>query len=131
MPKVRYIGLEALTAKALAAGIAGVNLSAEALVQAVQGAGVVPVDEGTLRSSIHVAEPAALNGQQITATVATGAEASDYAIPIHEGGWVSGPKAGVRIQNYQDGGPKYLEAPLVAHRPLHKAMLKRAMRAAF
>lgn len=37
-----------------------------------------------------------------------------YAASQHEGGWVTGPNAGVAIVNHpRGGGPKYLEQPLL------------------
>lgn len=79
---ITYVGLGVLTAKAAAAVREAVAESAEDLVG--QAMDRTPVDTGTLRASIHVAELTA-NGSGASAKVATGGEANEYAVYVHEG----------------------------------------------
>lgn len=42
-------------------------------------------------------------------------------VPLHEAVWRTGPNAGVRIRNYNEGGPKFVEGPL---KERHRAHLR-------
>lgn len=112
MGEVTYIGLAALTAKGRAAVKQAVTEAAEDLVGRAQEA--TPVDTGTLRASIHVDSVSSF-----TAIVATGGEASEYAIPQHEG-----TSRGVPAT-------KYIEGPLIASRPVYLEAMRRAARGEF
>lgn len=52
-----------------------------------------------------------------------------YAAAQHEGGWVTGPNAGVRIKNYTTPGtgPKYLESPLKAMLPRYRDVIGKSV----
>lgn len=121
MGEVTYIGLAVLTAKGRAAVKQAVTEAAEDLVGRAQEA--APVDTGTLRASIHVDS---VSGQgsnatqaAFTAIVATGGEASEYAIPQHEG-----TSRGVPAT-------KYIERPLIESRPVYLEAMSRAARGEF
>lgn len=90
--------------------------SAEDLAGKAQAA--APVDTGTLRASIHV-ESVTQSGFTVTATVATGGEANEYAVYQHEG-----TSRGVPAT-------KFLEGPLIEHRPAYLEAIRRASAAAY
>lgn len=140
MPIVTYKGIAPMLAASRAAMAVAVAQSAEALVGKAQAA--TPVDTGTLRASIHVAD-VETGATEVTAKVATGGEASDYAAFVHEG---TGPhkitakegKAlafnGIVVKSVNHPGTtgvKFLEGPLIDHRALHQAICAAAMRGAF
>lgn len=140
MPEVSYIGMEALVARAMGALTEGVGLAAEDLVGRAQSA--TPVKTGTLKGSIHVDGPRS-SGMSVEAKVATGGEASDYAIMVHEG---TGPHE-IRPVNakalhfngtfakvvHHPGTPafKYIERPLLTMAPVYREFISRAARSAF
>lgn len=82
MPEVRYVGSAALIARATSAIVAAVTESAEDLVGEAQSR--TPVDTGTLKASIHV-DGVHVGTGEISARVATGGEANEYAVFVHEG----------------------------------------------
>lgn len=140
MGEFSFIGAAALIAKAQAAMVDAVTQSAEDLVGKAMAA--TPVDTGTLRASIHV-ENVEAGGMSVTATVATGGEASEYAIPVHEGSapHIIVPRTkkalafgGIVVKSVHHPGAaptKYLEGPLLANRPVYVEAMKRAVAAAF
>lgn len=115
MPRVTYVGSEALIARGMAGVQAAVTQSAEALAASAQAK--APVDTGTLRASIHVRDVQA-SATEVSATVSTGGEASEYA-------------------EYQEVGTSkmaaqpYMTPALVAHQPLHIRMCENAWKAGF
>jgi len=142
MGQVTYIGYGALQAKAMAALTAGVAQGAEYLAGQQQAA--APKDTGTLAASIHVEGPV-VGGMAVTARTVTGGEASDYAIPQHEGSaphdihpssaqalaWPGGAHP-VRVVHHPGNPPtKYMEGPLLEARPLLREFLARAARGVF
>lgn len=114
MGSVRYIGLAALLARGQAATVQAVAESANHLLGEVVEH--TPLEEGTLRGSEHVIGPE-VRGNVVEAKVATGGEASDYAIVQHEHEEFAHPLA---------GEAKYMEGPLIEHRPLHLEAMRRA-----
>lgn len=142
MGEVSYIGYGALQAKAMAALTSGVTQGAEYLAGQQQAA--APVKTGTLAASIHVEGPE-VGGMAVTARTVTGGEASDYAIPQHEGSaphdilpkngealaWPGGAHP-VRVVHHPGNPPtKYMERPLLESRALLTEFIGRAARAAF
>jgi hypothetical protein len=123
MPMVRYIGLAAIQARGMEAVRKATVDSAEDLV--AKTSAEAPVDEGTLSASIHVAE-VNQSGTTVEAIVATGAEASAYAIYQHEGMRADGTHV---IRN--GGNPKYMERPLLAHGPTYRAAIAKAAAGAY
>lgn len=77
-----YVGLGVLTQKAINAVEQAVTESAEDLVNQAQT--ITPVDTGTLKGSLHVVG-VETGGTSVTATIATGGEANEYALYVHEG----------------------------------------------
>lgn len=74
----------------------------------------VPVDLGTLRSSIHVEEPIR-KGKDIEVTIAAGGAAAPYALTVHEYPSDYDPPSwkGGEVEFSPPGrGPKYIERPL-------------------
>ncbi len=126
MPLVRYIGLGAIQARGMAAIRKATVDSAEDLI--AQANPATPIEEGTLRGSIHLAEVNE-SGTTVEAIVATGAEASAYAAYQHEGMRADGSH--VIRNNPGGGGPKYLEGPLLAHGPTYRAAIAKAVRGAY
>lgn len=116
MVQFRYVGTAALLAKAQHAIRKGVEQAAEDLVGQAQAA--APVDTGTLRASIHVAA-ITTSGTSITARVATGGEANEYAVYQHEG-----TSRGVPAT-------KFLEGPLLENAEVYREMIRRAASGAF
>lgn len=116
MGEFRFIGVPALQAKAMAALTFGVTQAAEDLVNQAQAA--TPVDTGTLKASIHV-DSVQSDGTSVTARVATGGEASEYAIFQHEG-----TSRGVPAT-------KFLEGPLLANAAVYRAAIAAAGQQAF
>lgn len=78
---------------------------------------VTPVDTGTLKASIHVEGPE-VRGNEATAKVSTGGEASEYAIYVHEG---TG-----RME-----ASKFIERPLLSMIPVYQRYIEEAGRKAF
>lgn len=115
MPEVTYVGSAALMARGMAAVRQAVVESAETM--ATQAQALSPVDTGTLQASIHVSNVEA-GAREVTATVSTGGEASEYAV-------------------YQELGTSkmaaqpYMAPALINHAPLHKAVCEAAWRGAF
>jgi hypothetical protein len=124
MAEVKYIGLAAMRARALAAIEEAVNQSAEDLVGRAMEA--TPVETGTLRASIHT-DGAEVAGDEVKAIVATGGESSAYAIYIHEGHRADGSHV---IRAYP-GGAKYLERPLIEGAAAYAEAMRAAAEAAF
>lgn len=135
MGEFSYIGTATLIAKGQAAILAAVTESAEHLVGAAMDA--TPTKTGTLKGSIHV-DSVQAGGNTVKATVATGGESSEYAIPIHEGSapHIIRPKnkqalafGGIVVKSVHHPGNKpykYLEGPLLAGRPLYLLAMQRA-----
>lgn len=132
-----FIGEAALIAKGVAAVHSAVTEIAEDFVG--QAMAVTPTDTGTLKASIHV-ESITADGLGATATVATGGESSEYAIPVHEGSvaheirakngkalaWPGGAHPVKAVMHPGAAPTKYLEAPLLANRPLYLLAMQRA-----
>lgn len=114
----RYVGLAFLLKKASDAQVRAVTDCAEDFVGKVQNGPEMPVDTGTLRGGVHV-ESIVQSGRTVTATIATGGEADEYAIPQHEG-----TSRGVPAT-------KFMEAPLIREAPVYEQFLKRAVDEAF
>jgi hypothetical protein len=139
MGEFRYVGTEVLLAKGMAAVAAAVEQSANDLVAAAADA--APIDTGTLRASIHT-DGAKISGFTVTAKVATGGEANDYAVYVHEG---TGPHVirakggalhwpgGFAKSVHHPGTPatKFIEVPLLENRALYIANMRRAAARAF
>lgn len=138
MPIVTYKGVAPLIAAGQAAMRTAVVQSAEQLAGKCQAA--APVDTGTLRGSIHVTD-VQVSAMEVKAKVATGGEASEYAVMVHEG---TGPhvihghpylafNGIVRRSVNHPGTPavKYIEGPLIGHAALHKAVCAAAWAGAF
>lgn len=137
MGEFSFIGAAALIAKAQHAMSDAVTEIAEDFVGQAQAA--TPVDTGTLKASIHV-EGIEGGGNSVTATVATGGEASEYAIPVHEGsrphdivakdgGYLFWAGAGHPVKRVHHPGAapnKYMEHPLIANRGLYLLAMSRA-----
>lgn len=115
MPIVTYVGSAALMARGMANITQAVTESAETLVSSAQQ--LAPVDTGTLKASIHVADVTAGPGQ-VSARVSTGGEASEYAV-------------------YQELGTSrmaaqpYMTPALAAHAELHRKVCEAAWKGAF
>ncbi len=116
MGSFTYIGLGVMLAKGRAAIVQATTEAAEDLVGKAQAA--APVETGTLRASVHV-ESVEVGGFSVTATVATGGEADEYAVYVHEG-----TSRGVPAF-------KYIEGPLIAHAPTYREHMARAARGQF
>lgn len=140
MGTFRYVGDAVLQQRAMAAIAAAVNQSANHLVAA--SAAAAPVDEGTLRASIHT-DGAKISGLTATARVQTGGEANEYAIFVHEG---TGPHkivprqakalafGGIVVKSVNHPGTaatKFMERPLLQHRSTYLAYLAAAARSNF
>lgn len=142
MGEVSYIGYEALKARAMEALRIAVTQGAEHLAGEQQQA--APVDTGTLRASIHVAEIQA-GGLSVTARTATSGESGDYAVHVHEGTlphwiqattaqalWWPGARHPVPAVVHPGTKPvKYMERPLLDNAALLREFLRRAAMAAF
>lgn len=124
MAEVRYIGLAELRARGMGALVEGVEQCVEDLIGRAMPE--IPVESGTLQASLH-AEGPEVSGDEVKAIVATGGEASAYAIYIHEGHREDGSHV---IRAYP-GGAKYLERPLIEGRPVYLELMRRASAAAF
>lgn len=140
MGEFRYVGREALFARAVSAVTEAVNQSANDLV--ALAAARAPVDTGTLRASIHT-DGAKISGFSVTAKVATGGEANDYAVFVHEGTGphIIRPRNG-RFLHFGDTfttivhhpgthATKFLERPLLENRGLYVAYMRAAAARAF
>lgn len=140
MPEVRYVGLAALQAKAMAAVEVAVTEAAHDLVRRSQAA--TPVKTGTLQASIHVAGVTA-GGSSVTAKIATGAEANLYAVMVHEG---TGPHVikarnaralsfnGITVKSVHHPGTRayrYMTRPLLQMAPTYKSFIATAAQAQF
>jgi hypothetical protein len=115
LPKVRYVGLAFLNARGIAAVSKAVGEAAEDLQGRSQE--ITPVDTGTLKASIHVEGPE-VRGNEATAKVSTGGEASEYAIYVHEGTSRVAPS-------------KFIERPLLSMIPVYQRYIEEAGRKAF
>ena len=115
MPIVTYIGSAALIAQGMSRVAQAVPQSAETMATEAQG--LAPVLTGTLRAGIHV-KSVKVTATEVTATVATGGEASEYA-------------------EYQEVGTSkmaaqpYMGPALINHAPLHKAVCEAAWKGGF
>lgn len=116
MSSFHYVGLGVLLAKGRKAILEATEECAEDLVGKVQNA--TPVDTGTLQASVHV-ESVVQSGFHVTATISTGGEADEYAIPVHEGTSRGMPAF------------KYMEGPLLANASLYEEAMARASRGQF
>lgn len=120
MGEFRYIGDAVLIQRGRQALADAINEAAEDLVGKAQD--VTPVETGTLKASIHVDREASAGGggaTQMSARVATGGEANEYAIYVHEG-----TSRGVPAF-------KYLENPLLEQRPAYIAFIRRQVASVF
>ena len=115
MPEVRYVGLAFLHSRGVEAVAQAVGKAALDLEGRAQS--VTPVDTGTLKASIHVEGPE-VRGNEATAKVSTGGEASDYAIFVHEGTGQTTPS-------------KFIERPLLAMIPVYQRYIEDAGKQAF
>lgn len=115
MPQVRYVGVAFLQQRAIQAVSEAVGKAAADLEGRSQA--VTPVDTGTLRASIHVEGPT-ISGNEATARVSTGGEASDYAILVHEG-------------TSRMAARKYIERPLLSMLPVYQRYIEDAGKKAF
>ncbi len=137
-----YIGLKAIMAPGIAATKVLVTQGAHEL--AGRQADAAPIKEGTLGAGIHVAS-VEVGATSCEATIATGAESSDYAIPQHEG---SGPHVieaknakalnwpgaahPVRKVNHPGNPPtKFMQEPLIDFAPEFLAKYAALARAAY
>jgi HK97 gp10 family phage protein len=111
----RYVGDAALIAKAQGAIEQAVTQSAEDLVGEAQGR--TPVDTGTLKASIHVTGIEA-SGSGVIAKVATGGEANQYAVYVHEG-------------TYKMTGRPFLTQALLDNATVYREAIIRAAQGAF
>jgi len=115
MPQVSYVGSEVLIGRAIGVLEDAVSQSGEALATTAQR--LAPVDTGTLRASIHV-DSVQRTGRSVTATVATGGEASEYAVYVELG-------------TRRMGAQPYMTPALAQHEPVHAQMCANALRGAF
>lgn len=113
MPDVSFIGLPALLARQRAAAMAGVKASMETLENAARDE--IPVLSGTLRGTLDTEGPVAA-GPLVAGKVKAG-EGLDYAVIVHE--------------KHPNSGTKFLTRPMVAHMPVHRALLSAASRKLF
>ena len=118
MPEVRYVGLSFLHSRGVEAVAQAVGKAALDLEGRAQS--VTPVDTGTLKASIHVEGPE-VRGNEATAKVSTGGEASDYAIIQHEN----------LAYNHTTGQAKFIERPLLSMIPVYQRYIEEAGRKAF
>lgn len=116
MPEVSFVGSKALMARGMAAVRPAVVESAEAMSGQVN-IRPTPRDTGTLLGSVHVSE-VNVSGSEVTATVSTGGEASEYAF------YVEGGTSKMAAQ-------PYMAPALLEHEPVHKQMVEQAWKAAF
>lgn len=115
MGEFRYVGTETLVARGLAAIRGAVTDSAEDLVR--QSQANTPVDTGTLRASEHV-DSVRETATSVTATVATGGEANEYAIYVHEG-------------TYKMAGRPFMSDALIENRAVYLEAIRRAAAGAY
>lgn len=108
-----YVGLEFLLGKGRQVIIDATTDCAEDFVSQVQNAPEMPVDTGTLRGSVHV-DSIDVSAFNVTATVATGGEADQYAIFQHEGTSKGVPAT------------KFMEAPLLRETATYRAFMEKA-----
>lgn len=110
-----YVGLATLTAKAMSAVEQAVTEAAEDLVDQAQT--ITPVDTGTLKASLHVVG-VERGGTTVTAKVATGGEANEYALFVHEG-------------TTRMSARPFLATALMENAPVYVAAMQRAAAGAF
>ncbi len=116
MGSFHYIGLAALLGKGRAAVHDGtVDNAEDEFVGKVQDA--TPVDTGTLSESVHVAS-VERTATSVTVTVATGGEADEYAVYVHEG-------------TSDTPAFKFMEQPLIANAEPLRESIARAARGQF
>lgn len=115
MGEFRYIGTAALLGRGRAAIREAVVDSAEDLVSQAQDR--TPVDTGNLKASIHVASVVGA-GLGVEATVATGGEANEYAIYVHEG-------------TYKMVGRPFLSQALIDNANVYRQAIARAAQGAY
>lgn len=142
MPQVRYIGYAALEARAMFALSSAVMKAAEDLQGRAQAE--TPVKTGTLKASIHVEGPE-VGAKSVSARVATGGEASEYAIAVHEGVgphtitptnaqalyWPGAAHPVKSVNHPGFAGRKYIERPLLSMLPTYQALISAAARMTF
>ena len=119
MPDVKYVGLAFLTNR----GIQAVSKAVGEAAAELQAAAVpiTPFKFGTLQASIHVEGPD-IRGNEATARVSTGGEASDYAIIQHED---------TSLNHANGRQAKFIERPLLALTPEFTRKIEQAGRDAF
>jgi hypothetical protein len=91
----------------------------------------VPVDTSTLKNSGFVKLPE-ITGNKVSITLGYGGAASEYALAVHEHlsehspqSWIIAESEGDGV-NFNVGGPKYLEIPLMnAKRGMAKRLARR------
>lgn len=119
MPDVKYVGLAFLQQRGIQAVSKAVGEAAAELQGAAQD--LTPVGPtGNLKASIHVEGPE-IRGNEATARVSTGGEASDYAIIQHEN----------LSYIHTTGIAKFIERPLLALTPKFTRKIEEAGRRAF
>jgi len=153
MPKDLLDGLLEYQAKHEQALIRGIAKAAARLLDdAINEITAVPLDEGTLRGSgtVHVngevrevapnvgGDPTPMledmpeDFKQALADgiIATVGFNTDYAAVMHEGGWRTGPLAGVKIQNYNEPGTgaKFLEKKMSENRDVYLGIVAEELR---
>lgn len=107
-----YIGLKAIENRAKAALLVGVKESAEDLKDKAQSK--TPTLTGALEGGEEVEGPHLL-GDRVEAKVKTSGSADEYAVYEHEGHYA-----------HDDGQRKFIQEPLLAHGPAHKAAIAKA-----
>jgi HK97 gp10 family phage protein len=116
MPEVRiFASSEALIERGMEALVQAVTESAETMAADAQDR--APVDTGTLRASIHV-EGVQRSGLEVKATVATGGEASDYAVFQELG-------------TTKMAAQPFMGPAAINHEPLHQKVCEAAWNGAF
>jgi len=138
-----YIGLEAIVARAREGLKAGVALSADELRDDVEDA--APEEGGALKGTVRVEggrSSAGAASASASKRVVAGGGAAFYAVMVHEG---TGPHGieprddgalqvgGAVVEHVDHPGAtanKFVERPLIAHRPRHLATVARACRRA-
>jgi hypothetical protein len=141
MGEFTYIGTGKLIALGHSALRAAIVECGEDLVGKAQDE--TPVHTGTLKASIHT-DGVRGGGASVSIRVQTGGEASEYAIPIHEGSrahdivahggglfWKGAAHPVKRVHHPGNRPYKFLERPLIANRPVYRAFIAAAARKTF
>ena len=113
----RYVGTQALIRRGLDEMVVSVNESIDQLLPKIDAA--TPVLTGELVGSER-SVPAHIVGMTVKGEIRAG-DGTAYGIIVHE-------KLAI---HHKRGGAKYVEKPLIAHRPAHRARLAEAGRRAY